>query len=84
MKEGFYAQLKVVFDKLTGAEDKLRGSPQEVNRSEKLPESQAVPSFFSSLTRTNTEEKLSTEVLDCKVTGGHVIDVMSTCMSLSQ
>ena len=48
MKEGFYAQLKVVFDKLTGAENKPRGSPQEVSQSEKLPESQAVPSFFSS------------------------------------
>lgn len=80
VKEGFYAQLKVVFDKLTGAENKLRRSPQEINQSKKLPEPQAVPSFSSSLTRTKTEEKLLTEVL--KVTGGHLTDALSTCIRL--
>ena len=32
MKEGFYAQLKVVFDKLTEAESRFHRSPQEMNQ----------------------------------------------------
>ena len=32
MKEGFYAQLKVVFNKLTEAESRFHRSPQEMNQ----------------------------------------------------
>lgn len=67
VKEGFYAQLKVVFDKLTGMEKKLSKSPQEMDQSKSLVKPQNVPELPNSQTGKTTEKKMSTGVL--KVSG---------------
>ncbi|KAL9963475.1 hypothetical protein ACROYT_G026986 [Oculina patagonica] len=75
VKEGFYAQLKVVFDKLTGAENKLHRSSHEINQSKSLSKPQAKLNHPNSQTGETTEKKLSREVLKnnygCPTVTGH-------------
>ena len=70
VKEGFYAQLKVVFDKLTGMENRLCKSPQEMDQSKSPVKPQEVPRLPNSQSGKTTENKMSTGVL--KVSGGHI------------
>ena len=62
VKESFHAQLKIVFDKLTGAQNELHRSRREVNQSQSLtpqvlPENASTPE-----TATTTKEGTSIEV----------------------
>ena len=61
VKESFHTQLKIVFDKLTGAQNEFVRSPQETNQSKSLIRSQASPDNLSSH-RMTTKESISCEV----------------------
>lgn len=63
VKEGLHVQLKIVFDKLTEAENNLHVSPRKIeDQTTSLTKAQALPNPPSSNTGTTNDKKLLREV----------------------
>lgn len=63
VKESFHTQLKIVYDKLTGAQNELARTHRETDQSKSLVRPHALPDSTSSH-GTTTEKSISSEVLE--------------------